>query len=485
MTGTILLGGVFYDAGKEAVEPGIGSCNVTVNKSGLSAGTYTDTITISAAGATNTPQVVPVTLTVSGANFLSGWSYRKLLTVTGSTDGAKTNYQVKLNVYKGTGTDAGSNVYLNNHCSDNFTDIRFTKSDGTSLQDYWIESYTAGASAVVWVELDSLPASPGTAAFYCYYGNSNAANVSNGTNTFIKFDNFEWGTDATALSTSGGGLAWTITAPGSSKVEIDTGQYAGGTRSARFYRDGTNNPVAYHAQTAANTYAIRLKLRKENTSELRIAHGNGSYNIYLSYEYGNNNIQYYNGSTYTAIGSLPQDTWGLLEIRNINFTAHTYDVYLNDALLQSGIAMETSSTWCNSVVDFVVANVTAQSWIDNYMVRNYTAHEPTLTSWSSEQYASANTGNEGSPVLAQGDSNSAGDAIQKYRTAKEMSSSLNGSKPALYDPAPGTSTFVYDGNGSRVKKTEGGQTILYINQYYEKNLTTGEITTYYYSGARG
>ena len=40
-------------------------------------------------------------------------------------------------------------------------------------------------------------------------------------------------------------------------------------------------------------------------------------------------------------------------------------------------------------------------------------------------------------------------------------------------------TFVYslswtwfrNGDGNRVKKTEGGQTILYINQYYEKNIT--------------
>jgi hypothetical protein len=38
---------------------------VSVNTSGLSAGTYNATITISASGATNTPRTVPVTLTVS------------------------------------------------------------------------------------------------------------------------------------------------------------------------------------------------------------------------------------------------------------------------------------------------------------------------------------------------------------------------------------------------------------------------------------
>ncbi len=42
--------------------------------------------------------------------------------------------------------------------------------------------------------------------------------------------------------------------------------------------------------------------------------------------------------------------------------------------------------------------------------------------------------------------------------------------------------FVYDGDGNRVKKTEGDQTTLYINKYYEKNLTTSEVTTHYYFG---
>jgi len=48
----------------------------------------------------------------------------------------------------------------------------------------------------------------------------------------------------------------------------------------------------------------------------------------------------------------------------------------------------------------------------------------------------------------------------------------------------GNATFVYDGDGARVKKTEGGQTTVYVNKYYEKNLSTGAVTTYYYLGDR-
>ncbi len=39
-------------------------------------------------------------------------------------------------------------------------------------------------------------------------------------------------------------------------------------------------------------------------------------------------------------------------------------------------------------------------------------------------------------------------------------------------------SYVYDGNGFRVKKTENGVTILYVNKYYEKNLSTQAVTLY-------
>jgi RHS repeat-associated protein len=48
----------------------------------------------------------------------------------------------------------------------------------------------------------------------------------------------------------------------------------------------------------------------------------------------------------------------------------------------------------------------------------------------------------------------------------------------------GSSAFIYDGNGNRVLKTEGGETVLYINRYFEKNVTTGVVTTSFYLGDR-
>ncbi|MCZ7385665.1 MAG: DUF2341 domain-containing protein [Candidatus Methanoperedens sp.] len=147
--------------------------------------------------------------------YLSGWDHRKLKTITGTTAGAQTNYQMKLTVYKGSGTDSPGVVYLGGNVRDDFGDLRFTKSDGVTLLDYWIESYTSGVSAVVWVEVDSIPASPDTANIYLHYGNPSATSTSDGTATFNFFDHF----DGSSLDSG----KWVINLPS----EISTSQSGG------------------------------------------------------------------------------------------------------------------------------------------------------------------------------------------------------------------------------------------------------------------
>jgi RHS repeat-associated protein len=43
-------------------------------------------------------------------------------------------------------------------------------------------------------------------------------------------------------------------------------------------------------------------------------------------------------------------------------------------------------------------------------------------------------------------------------------------------------TYTYDRDGNRVKKEESGETTVYIGKYYEKNVTTGTETLYYFLG---
>jgi len=86
------------------------------------------------------------------------------------------HYPIGIKFYYGSGTDGTETiggatfgkVYCDSKCRTDFGDIRFTKSDETSLLDFWIEEQVNSDYAIIWVEIDSIPASPGTTDIYIY-----------------------------------------------------------------------------------------------------------------------------------------------------------------------------------------------------------------------------------------------------------------------------------------------------------------------------
>jgi len=129
----------------------------------------------------------------------TGWAYYKQLDITDSAN-VSANYQMKLTVYSGTGTDNPSNgeVYCDNHCENFPDDIRFgtTNNPSTATQlSQWIEEYDA-TQAIIWVKLPS----DGSDTIYMFIGNSAASQYSSGSDTFIFFES--WDTDYTSSYTS-------------------------------------------------------------------------------------------------------------------------------------------------------------------------------------------------------------------------------------------------------------------------------------------
>lgn len=126
-------------------------------------------------------------------SFLSSWKYRKSKIIAGTIAGAQTNYQLRLTVYKGVGIDTNTKIYTSNKCKIDFSDLRFTKADGESYLDYYIVESVIGVSAIIDVEIATMPASPNTTTIYIYYGNSSASAASSARNTYKIFDDFSAG----------------------------------------------------------------------------------------------------------------------------------------------------------------------------------------------------------------------------------------------------------------------------------------------------
>ena len=120
-----------------------------------------------------------------------GYTYYKKGAVNATTAGAQTLYPLGLIVGESSGA-IGADVHCENHCLDFPNDIRFTKEDGITKHDYWIEEITGttpNRKAVVLIEVASIPAS-GSVEFYMYYRKASDLGESNGNNTFEFFDDF-------------------------------------------------------------------------------------------------------------------------------------------------------------------------------------------------------------------------------------------------------------------------------------------------------
>lgn len=154
------------------------------------------------------------------------WTYRKSATISNSS----INYQTKLIVHYGSGADTTNTVYLDSHSRTDFGDVRFTGADKITLLDYWVESVYTSDNATIWVENDATPST----TCYIYYGNAAATTTSNGTNTFIVFDDFERGVNGDAI-----GGSWTVV---SGAATIST----------------THNYTAYTSAGAAGTRSSKL-----------------------------------------------------------------------------------------------------------------------------------------------------------------------------------------------------------------------------------
>lgn len=125
-----------------------------------------------------------MTVTTTHANasswYNSSWTERAPITINNKNTNNLVYYQVKIDVMY----DPAMKV--------DFSDLRFTRDDGVTLLQYWIEDYTVSASAEVWVKVPSVPGS-GATTIYMYYGNPAATSASNIQKTFIFGDDFNDG----------------------------------------------------------------------------------------------------------------------------------------------------------------------------------------------------------------------------------------------------------------------------------------------------
>ena len=359
------------------------------------------------------------------------WKYRKSHVVDGSTAGLLSNYAVRVIAYYGSGADSGENVYLDGNCRADFGDIRFTSSDGSTFLDYWLEKKIDSNQAVFWVEIDSIPASPGSTTTYIYFGEPSATTTSNGKNTFDWFDDF-------VLDSS---------------IDYDIGRHATdwhGLSAYNPYYDPVNNRVAYdtHDNYTGDWLVKSSNLLIQNYAAKVIFGVTGSYpwnttNGILGRWSANNAFYGFHvaGGYYSASPALVRDgrtnyiaTPPGITYHPFGGTPHTMELRIYgsnltgiynegelDEVVVTGVDSQHSGA---GQVGVIIAQSTG--WFDVFFVRKYVDPEPIHGPWGMEEGVPNYLKVTGNASMSAGDTNEL--VVTAYDENDNVATSYTGSK---------------------------------------------------------
>lgn len=300
--------------------------------------------------------------------WMDGWSYRKWLTVSRAS-GAVTNYQMKLLVGESSGA-IGEDVDCGGHCLSTFNDLRFTKADGITLLDYWIESIsgtTPNQLATVWIEFDSIGTDATT--FYMYYGKADAAAASNGANTFIFFDHFDGD-----LSKWSGDTAYASIA---SSILSMVGPSTPAVKSIKSTTNAGKNTFAFR------TYG-KLKQLLNSYDTIGVASSDDDHQASI-YNEANTKVLYSkDGTTGSNVASnWTSDSYKLFDILVVGGSSSRY--FENGVELTGSPKTSYPPNSSSMYARFLAYGTTSVVKSDWVLLRNYEATEPAWGSWGTEE----------------------------------------------------------------------------------------------------
>jgi hypothetical protein len=190
---------------------------------------------------------------------LKAWRWRKAFQIIEQAGQNLTNYQVLLKIGESSGA-TGCNFHLEGLSSifpsgtNQGGDLRITDSDKTTLLNFWVEQVTGTSPnriAYVWVKIPSLSANQ-TKTLYCYFGNPNATNVSDGPATFSFFEDFNSYTDGN-LNGQGG---WS----GDTRFNVQGTTVYEGAKAVQVSNGPANTYISIQKSLTTNLNSVELRV---------------------------------------------------------------------------------------------------------------------------------------------------------------------------------------------------------------------------------
>ncbi|NOR84557.1 DUF2341 domain-containing protein [archaeon] len=330
-----------------------------------------------------------VALTLDNIEHCPYWntSFSSRIPITITTNGTSTpsNNQVRLN------------ISYESEMQADFDDIRFTNSSDGEIA-YWIESKANLSYANVWVNLSDVITDPGSDTIWMYYGNPELSDGSDEGNTFIE-------------SFTGSSTGWTEVDDGSDiafandRLEFtNLPRNVDGYVYKSFARASDNLTLEYAWNITSNNAGQiiflpsisnsvdDLRNQQNHYSTGRIVNANIASTIEISDSgYVGNSVAFTPNTTYYNVVTRVGNT-----ITTKIYTDAAKTNLLDTSTITQATIPSLSYLFLMSSYNSGDPNLIS-GWIDNMIVREYIADEPTLTYGSSQYYTDSLHYNTTSP----------------------------------------------------------------------------------------
>jgi hypothetical protein len=254
-------------------------------------------------------------------------------------------------------------------CASDFDDIRFTKSDGTTVLDYWIESIsgtTPNQLATIWIEFDSI--GTGATTFYMYYGNAGAVAYSNITNTFPFGDDFS--------------TAWNSP----TKWTGDTGSYS--VSSGILSSSGGASKAIKGNVFVSNDVLIRLRanIADQNYDQVGLVDADASEYILVFHHSGVPNHSQWQCQLVSLTGfSNTNAGFGSYHIYELSRVLTGTDTASGKLDNGAAVGSATTNVPTSDLAAWISCGVTLNMSVDWVMMKTYLATEPAWGSWGAQE----------------------------------------------------------------------------------------------------
>lgn len=301
----------------------------------------------------------------------SDWAYYQQGNISSSAYcGYLPSYQMKLTLHYGPGNSSGSDVYLNYSCREDFGDVRFTEADGETSLDYWVQKYSPGVNATVWVEFRSIQ--DFSTSFYVFYGNPGAESESNGKNVFIIFNDGSSIDGWSRFEVPPYYFNWQVVSSDIGKVIRCTSVTTGGWSN-----------LYWNASIGTDYYVVECKIRaQEGLTDINYQQGFSYYTNYprviwidnIGFDYWD--LRDPEGSTH----SQPDATFNAAQWHDYSFVKNNdvWKLYVDDELKVTRNA-EPVGQLIGMYANFWAAGHWAE--FDDFRVRAYCFPEPDFGGW--------------------------------------------------------------------------------------------------------